>query len=153
MEAGLIFLSFFLFGDNASFRKCPAEHKPHQRPRNDKLEGQRHDKILRNIGYPDQKQHAPLPRVNAGLRRAVKGHNQHHRNHHTAGNGDNRFCRAGDPRLYQKTEREPLCQAGHQKPVTDHGKHVGNRKSQPGVPKHRHGQLPMLQRHIIYAHP
>ena len=46
MEAGLIFLSFFLFGDNASFRKCPAEHKPHQRPRNNKLEGQCHDKFF-----------------------------------------------------------------------------------------------------------
>ena len=70
---------------------------------------------------------------------------------HTAGNSD-RFFKGLALRFHEKTEGKAFCQAGYQKPVTAHGKAVGNREADPGILDNLQIQSAMVTGNVIDAH-
>ena len=52
----------------------------------------------------------------------------------------------------RKRKAKPFCQTGYQKPVTAHGKAVGNREADPGILDNLQIQSAMVTGNVIDAH-
>ena len=92
-----------------SFRKCAAEYFAYKRSGNNELERQCHNQVFRNVGDPYRKQQGPHTGFYTGFQTSVKGHDDDHRNHHTAGNS-NGFLKRSTVRFNKKTECDTFSQ-------------------------------------------
>ena len=100
---------YHMLRQHFSFRKCAAEYFADEGSGNDELEWQCHNQVLWNISNPYRKQQRPHAGFHTGFQTSIKGHDDDHGNHHTAGNS-NGFLKRSTVRFNKKTECNTFSQ-------------------------------------------
>ena len=118
----------------------------------EELERKSHDKVLRNVCQPDDQEQIEVSALYTSLKSSVHGHDDHHRNYHTAGNADD-LSHHTAVWFHKEAKRKSFCNSGNQEPVAAECKDICDWKSQPCCTDSIKIQYTHMKSNIVDTHP